>query len=447
MRNGNGFLLASLSVFLLSGTGNAQSSPGVPLNGVSRFAAGFNELRDGIFHTETFSECNAGTGTWHDVTYTYTFGNKGTVPLMDVDSGQPCACAAGEPGPEDDCHIAGNDGQQTSYDNSAAPVSYTLSSTASPLNRPLNSPLSNKSLSNKPGPRTAGATAFAYTLPYRALPAGYVATASLPSTSPTCNSEINPTMFEVAHVRGTVTRYDLCTKRALAVVSVPPLPLQVRVTPDGSQAVVTSYQNAITFIDTGTNQISKTIQTDPSFTPSGIAISPDGTFALVTNFEQAPNAYLAVVNLASKQVTNTIALDTGYPQSVFIAPDGSLAWVTFPFDDLVEVIDLLTGVSVASLNADTPYSVAFNPTGTVAYVAGGAGSGSVAVYNTTTYALTNTISAGAGAGDLLVSPDEVFFSINNAFGSSVVGIDAVTFTPTLAPLIGSPRGAVRVPVQ
>ena len=443
MRNGHRFLLASLSAFLLLGISHAQSAPGVPLSGVSRFAEGFNELRDGIFHTETFSVCNAGTGTWHNVTYTYTFGNKGTVPYMDVDSGQPCACAAGEPGPVDDCHIVGNDGQQTSYDNSAAPVSYTLSNTASPLNRPL----SNKSLSIQPAPRTAGATAFAYTLPYRALPAGYVSTASLPSISPICNSQINPTLFEVAHMRGTVTLYDLCTKSALAVVNVPPLPLQVRVTPDGSQAVVTSYQNAITFIDTGTNQISKTIQTDPSFTPSGIAISPDGTFALVTNFEQTPNAYLAVVNLASKQVTSTIALDTGYPQSVFITPDSSLAWVTFPFDDLVEVIDLLTGVSVASLNADTPYSVAFNPTGTVAYVAGGAGSGSVEVYNTTTYALSNTISGGAGAGDLLVSPDEVFFSINNAFGSSVVGIDAVTLTPTLAPLIGSPRGAVRVPVQ
>jgi len=438
MRNGHRFLSATLSAFLLCVTGNAQSSPGVPLSGVSRFAEGFNELRDGIFRTETFSVCNAGTGTWHNVTYIYTFGNKGTVPFMDVDSGQPCACGAGEPGPEDDCHIAGNAGQQTSYDNSAAPVSYTLSSTASPLKRPL---------SSKPVPRTAGATAFAYTLPYRALPAGYVATTSLPSISPTCNSQINPTMFEVAHMHGTVTRYDLCTKRALAVVSVPPLPLQVRVTPDGSEAVVTSYQNAITFIDTGTNQISKTIQTNPSFTPSGVAISPDGTLALVTNFQQTPNAYLAVVNLASKQVTSTIALDTGYPQSVFITPDGSLAWVTFPFDDLVEVIDLLTGVSVASLNVDTPYSVAFNPTGTFAYVAGGAGSGSVEVYNTTTYALTNTISAGAGAGDLLVSPDEVFFSINNAFGSSVVGIDALTLTPTLAPQIGSPRGAVRVPVQ
>lgn len=433
MQNGNRFLLASLSVFLLCGASNAQSSPGVPLSGVSHFVEGFNQLRDGIFHTETFSECNAGSGTWHDVTYIYTFGNKGAVPYMDVDSGQPCACAAGEPGPADDCHIAGNNGQQTSYDNSAAPVSFTLSSTLSPLNRPA--------------PRTAGATAFPYTLPYRALPSGYVATESLPSISPTCNSQINPSMFEVAHMRGTVTRYDLCTKQALAVVSVPPLPLQVRVTPDGSQAIVTSYQNAIAFIDTGTNQISKTIQTGASFTPSGISISPDGTFALVTNFVQAPNAYLAVVSLASKQVTNTIALDTGYPQSVFITPDGSLAWVTFPFDDVVEVIDLLTGVSVASLNAGTPYSVAFNPSGTVAYVAGGASSGSVEVFNTTTYALTNTISAGAGAGDLLVSPDEVFVSVNNAFGSSVVGIDAVTFTPTLAPLIGSPRGAVRVPVQ
>ena len=182
-------------------------------------------------------------------------------------------------------------------------------------------------------------------------------------------------MLATAHIDATVNRYNLCTGASIATISVAPLPLQVRVTPDGAQAIVTSYQNAITFIDTNTNKVSAKIQTDPNFTPSGIAIAPDGSYALVTNYEAPPLAYLAVVDIPSKTVTRKITLDTAFPQSVYLNPDGLLAWVTYPWNSRVDVIDILTGVTVHSFVFSTPYSVAFNPTGTVAYVAGGEGAG------------------------------------------------------------------------
>lgn len=123
---------------------------------------------------------------------------------------------------------------------------------------------------------------------------------------------------------------------------------------------MTNYQNAITFIDTNTNKVSNTIQTDSNFTPSGIAISSDGAYALVTNYEPPPDAFLAVVDIAGKTISRTIPLDTEYPQSVYINPDGTLAWVTFPWDNRVEVIDIMTGMLVRALVFETPYSVAFN---------------------------------------------------------------------------------------
>jgi DNA-binding beta-propeller fold protein YncE len=219
-----------------------------------------------------------------------------------------------------------------------------------------------------------------------------------------------------------------CTSALLATIHVNPLPLQIRVTPDGTQAIVTHYQNAISFIDFSSNTVSAVINTDSSFTPSGIAVSPDGSYALVTNYEAPPEAYLAVVDLSTRKITSTIPLDTAYPQSVFINPDATLAWVTFPWNESVEVIDLMTGARVASFFLDTPYIVAFNPTGTMAYPGGGEGIGSVEVIDTSSYTLVKTIPTGAGAGDLRVGPGEAFVSVNNAFGGSVTVFNPQTFS-------------------
>ena len=98
---------------------------------------------------------------------------------------------------------------------------------------------------------------------------------------------------------------------------------------------MTSYSGAITFVDTASNTVSGTIQPlgDANFAPSGIAITPDGAYALVTNYLTPPNSYLAVVDIASKKIQGKIPLNYNYPQSVFINPDGTLAWVTHPSRD------------------------------------------------------------------------------------------------------------------
>jgi DNA-binding beta-propeller fold protein YncE len=102
-----------------------------------------------------------------------------------------------------------------------------------------------------------------------------------------------------------------------------------------------------------------------------------------------------VVDLSTRKITSTIPLDAAYPQSVFINPDATLAWVTFPWNGSVEVIDLMTGARVASFVLDTAYSVAFNPTGTMAYLAAGEAIGSVEVIDASSYTLVKTVPAGA----------------------------------------------------
>jgi DNA-binding beta-propeller fold protein YncE len=295
------------------------------------------------------------------------------------------------------------------------------------------------------GPRAAPAGTYEFTLPYRALPFLPFLPDPAPNISTSCASLLNPTAFTVDHVNGTVTKYAVCTSQALGSVNVTSRPLQIRVTPDGSQAIVTSYDNGITFIDTATNQITTTIQTDPGFFPSGIAISPDGSYGLVTNyFDVAPG--LAVVNIATKSIVGTISLSTPFPQSVFINPDGTLAWVTYPWNNVVDAIDIMTGAVVKHMFLTTPFDVAFNPTGTVAYVASGAGS--VVFIDTTTYKQIGSVPAGDGACDLSVSPDGQTVTVNNYLDGTTT-----VFDPRLAPFSitmnagAFPHGVQRVPLQ
>jgi len=290
-------------------------------------------------------------------------------------------------------------------------------------------------------------SAFTYTLPFRDLPWGpLLAEAAMPVPW-TCNSSINPTMFRVYHVQNVVTRNNLCTGASLATIPVPALPLQVRITPDGSQAIVTSYSGAVTFINTGTNTVATSIQmpTDPNFAPDGIAISPDGSYALVTNYLQPPYSYLAVVDIASMQVKKKIPLDTEYPESVFINPDGTLAWVTYPFDNVFEVVDILTGTLVKQFRLTEPFSVVFNPTGTRVFVS--SGGGSVQVIDASTYNLIQTVPAGPGATDLQITPDGAFVFVNNSQAMSVTVIDTQSLTSTTTNVGGMPQGSVLLPAQ
>jgi DNA-binding beta-propeller fold protein YncE len=433
-----------------------------------------NQTRDGIYHQETESQCIG--GTWHNLTYIYTFGNKGQIPLMDVDTGKMCACPASgssaqlspltlpsvyrgalKPHQEDNCDSPEPyddsaadsedlDGLLQLLEGSAGPDPFVTRG-AHPALAPMGVPLGAPKAATKPPVRAAtGSGSFVFTLPFRALPAAPLLLSALPSTQPACLSSANPTYFETAHINNLLNRFNACTGANIASIPVANLPLEVRVTPDGTQAIVTHYSSAISFIDTASNTVTAVLQTPASFTPSGLAISPDGRYALVTNLEPAGpgGAAIGVVDIASRTMTSTISLDTDYPRSVYINPDATLAWVVYPFNSSVEVIDLLTGVVVREFGFDEPISVAFNATGTVVYVAEGGG---VDVIDGTTYAITTKVSTGPVPGDLLVTPDGAYVVVNNSSGSSISVIDTQTLLATTLAVNGTPRGNVAVPVQ
>jgi YVTN family beta-propeller protein len=288
---------------------------------------------------------------------------------------------------------------------------------------------------------------FTFTLSFRDLPSGPLLAEATSPVPWVCNSSVNPTIFRVFHVTNVVKRINSCTGQVVATINVPNLPLQVRVSPDGSQAAVTSYSGAITFINTATNTVSSSIQpNDPNFAPDGIAFSPDGSYALVTNYLTPPYAYLAVVDTATMKITSKIPLNTEYPESVFINSDGTLAWVTDPWDNNVEVVDILTGTIVQELRIYEPFSIVFNPTGTRAFVSSGTLS-EVAVIDTTTYQVIQTVPAGSGAMDLQITPDGAFIYVNNSTAQSITVIDTQSLKSTTTNIGGTPQGSALVPSQ
>jgi YVTN family beta-propeller protein len=284
-------------------------------------------------------------------------------------------------------------------------------------------------------------------LPYRTFAIPPTTFGSRPLTfKPQCNSAANPTAFHVVHLDNVVTRINQCTEATIAVINVPSNPLEVQVTPDAKWAIVTSYDNAISFIDTSNNTVAKVIHTDLNTFPSGVSISRDGSFALVTSYIDQ-NPALLVIDVQQQAIKGRFPLDLQYPQSVFLNPDATLAWVTYPFGSTVEVVDVLTGITSHSIVVPQPLDVVFNATGTVAYISS-QGPGSVFVVDTGTYSVLQNIPTGLGASDLLLSPDGGILTVGNWTGNSISEIDTygLTLIQTI-PLGGGPIGFALVPIQ
>jgi YVTN family beta-propeller protein len=240
-----------------------------------------------------------------------------------------------------------------------------------------------------------------------------------PACSPTNASHV----FLVNHGSASVTRLNSCTLQAIATIPVTTRPLQVAITPDTSLAIVTSFDNAISFISTSTNKVVSTIQTDFNTNPSGIAISPDGTRAYVTSFN-ATGSGLLVVDIQQGQVLANISMDA-YPQSVFLSPDGSVAYVTFPFGNQVRLVDTLTGTVFGSIPLSLTYGVAFNSTGTRAYITTQQ-SNSVAVVDTATYSVIQSLQLTVPPDEIKITPDDQLLFINSFYGNANVLINLAT---------------------
>jgi YVTN family beta-propeller protein len=269
-------------------------------------------------------------------------------------------------------------------------------------------------------PRASGGGTVGYLLqPFLNLPFPVVGPAT--QTDPACSST-QPNVLQVNHDLALVNRITTCPPAPVASIPVARNPLQIEITPDGTTALVTSYYNAVNYINLATNQVTYTLSTGPNIFPNGIAITPDGQNFYITNFLPS-GASLLEYNLTTHQQIFSMPAPT-YPQNLFLSPDGAQLFVTFPYANQVWVLDTLTNTVVFTMPVQAPRGIAFNSKGTKAYIAiagnaDNATAGAVEEFDTTTFQVTNMYNVGLGPNDVAVLYSDQYVVTTNYEGQSI----------------------------
>jgi DNA-binding beta-propeller fold protein YncE len=198
----------------------------------------------------------------------------------------------------------------------------------------------------------------------------------------------------------------------------------------------------VNFIGLTANTVSFTLRTDPSINPAGIAITPDGTRAYVTSFNNI-NSVILVIDIASHAIMSTIPA-AAWPQGAFVTPDGSQLWVSYPFGNEVDVFDTLTNTQSTARSVNAPSGIAFNSSGTRAYVASGGTPGTLVEFDTATFQKLTSYTVGSYPVDVNVLPGGRFVIVNN-FGSGNLSIvDTATGKVASGPSGAASLGLMRI---
>jgi YVTN family beta-propeller protein len=286
-------------------------------------------------------------------------------------------------------------------------------------------------------PHATGSPTTAY-LPQRFRDLPFTPNVPPPGTPPVCQSNY-PDVLQTDHEEALVTHITTCPFKIVATIPVQTRPLQIAITPDGSTALVTSFDNVLNFINLSTNKVTYQLQAGSTVNPSGIAISPDGTKAYMTSFN-GNNPAVLVIDMASQAVVATIPTMT-YPSGATLTPDGSQLWVTSVYNTETDVIDTLSNTVVTRLNYGASTDIAFNSTGTLAYeTIDNNPPGKVLVFNTSTYQVVNTYTVGNVPADIAMSYGDQFLVVNNSGDNTVSVIDLVKNIVTTTPVNGVPSG-------
>jgi len=164
---------------------------------------------------------------------------------------------------------------------------------------------------------------------------------------------------------GSVTAFDLATRRVLKQIPTGEGAEGIDITPDGAAVWVTNRDaDTVSIIDARRLEVVETLKA-PSF-PIRIKLTPDGTRALVSC---ARSGDVAVFDVTSRKEVRRISLDreavagsadrifssqfgkSPVPVGLLVAPDGKRAWVASTNADVVSSLDLQTFAVTGRLTA------------------------------------------------------------------------------------------------
>ena len=216
-------------------------------------------------------------------------------------------------------------------------------------------------------------------------------------------------------------------------------PAAMAVSPDGRKVYVADRDSgaaAVTVLRT-VGLVQMINQPLPGLQPRSLAPSPDGRRLYVA----APGSGVLVMDAANLQVkqTITLALDDqtrDNPHGIAVSPDGDLVVVsTGTGGGAVHVIRTSDGAVTGSFTPGTtlaPLGVAFDPLGTVVYVAAadtGGGNGSLVTFNPFTAAEIRRVTVDVRPTGVAVTPDAQQVFVTNQVSGTVSRYDLASGFP------------------
>ena len=156
---------------------------------------------------------------------------------------------------------------------------------------------------------------------------------------------------------GSVSEFDLTTRKLVRVIPVGPRAEGIAVTPDGSAVWAGSNTDGtVSIVDTKTGTV---VQTLTGFSlPYRLAMSANGETAIICD-PQGDRIHVADVR--ERKVSWTLD-GMGSPRGVNIAPDGRTAFVTLANDQTVGIIDLVARKLVRKIPVgESPDGVWYGP--------------------------------------------------------------------------------------
>lgn len=222
------------------------------------------------------------------------------------------------------------------------------------------------------------------------------------------------------------------------------LPSVLAISPDGSEAwVLNENSNSVSVIQTSSNTVLGTISL---LAPKDIVFSPDGSSAYIAD----GSTHLYIVDTSSYFIASTIVTPR-INDALTISPDGTKLYVLDRGGGFLAVYGLplssSPAIPLSLVNlAETVTNIAVSPNGQIIFVTGTVSSTpSVSVIDTSTYAVTNTITVGANPAEVVFSPDGLFAYVTNTIAGTLSVINVATSAVSNFPVGSDPLGVAVSP--
>jgi YVTN family beta-propeller protein len=183
--------------------------------------------------------------------------------------------------------------------------------------------------------------------------------------------------------------------------------------------------NAVAVVDTGTNQVMKTIPVPTG--PNGLVITPDGSKVYVSS---DGSTTVSVISTSTDSVVNTIQVGMT-PHGLSISKDGTKILLSDFGGDQAEVINPANDSLVAMIAVTKPHNSAISPDGTRAYEASQATMPAIAVLDMIADTVITTVALTAAPRALDYAPTgTVYFTLT--------GVDALERLDPATNRLGTP---------